>query len=167
MSTAQKIVLAARAQIGTRYVADYVSLKYPGGDVPKNTGACTDVVIRALRAVGFDLQKAVHEDMARNFRVYPRRWGLSRPDKNIDHRRVLNIRVFFTRKNWKVTKKGDYQPGDILTWDLGSSLTHTGIVSDRKNSRGVYLILHNIGPIASEADVLTAWPLTGHFRPKL
>ncbi len=167
MTTAQKIVLAARTQLGDRYVADYVSLKYPNGDVPKNTGACTDVVIRALRAIGFDLQKAVHEDMARNFGVYPRRWGLSRPDKNIDHRRVLNLRVFFARKNWKVTRKNDFQPGDILTWDLGGGLTHIGIVSDRKNPRGGYLILHNIGPVASESDVLSAWPLTGHFRPKL
>jgi hypothetical protein len=167
MTTPQKIVAAARAQLGTRYVADYVSLRYPGGDVPKNTGACTDVVIRALRAVGFDLQRAVHEDMARNFSLYPRKWSLRRPDKNIDHRRVLNLRVFFARKGWKVAKKGDFQPGDILTWDLSGGLTHTGIVSDRKGPRGLYLILHNIGPAASEADVLDAWPLTGHFRPKL
>jgi uncharacterized protein len=167
MTTAQKIVRAARAQIGDRYVPDYVALKYPGGDVPRGTGACTDVVIRALRAAGLDLQRAVHEDMARNFSVYPRRWGLRRPDKNIDHRRVLNLRVFFSRKGWKVVKRGDYQPGDIVTWDLPGGLTHTGIVSDRKNPQGSYLILHNIGPSASEADCLTAWPLTGHFRPKL
>ena len=164
MGVSEKIVASARAQIGTRYVADYVALKYPGGDVPKNTGACTDVVIRSLRAVGVDLQKLLHEDMARNFGAYPRKWGLRRPDANIDHRRVPNLRVYFTRKGWALGKSAPFLPGDIVTWDLPGGLTHTGIVSDRKNSKGVPLILHNIGPVASEADCLNAWPITGHFR---
>ena len=167
MGLPDKIVSSARAQIGTKYVADYVSLQYPGGDVPKNTGACTDVVIRALRSAGIDLQKLIHEDMAKNFGAYPRKWGLRRPDPSIDHRRVPNLRVCFTRKGWALGKSAPFLPGDLVTWDLPGGLTHIGIVSDRKNARGVPLILHNIGPVASEADCLRAWPITGHFRVKV
>jgi uncharacterized protein len=165
MTTAEKIVASARAQVGDRYVADYVSLKYPGGDVPKGQGACTDVVIRALRAAGYDLQKLVHDDMKRNFGLYPKKWGLRRPDPSIDHRRVPNLRVFFARFGQSLPLNKDFQPGDIVTWDLTpTSLTHCGIVSDRKNARGVPLILHNIGPQASEEDRLFAWKITGHYR---
>ena len=165
MTTAEKIVAAARAQVGDRYVADYVSLKYPGGDVAKGQGACTDVVVRSLRAAGIDIQKLLHEDMQRNFGLYPKKWGLRRPDPNIDHRRVPNLRVFFGRFAKSLPLNKDFQPGDIVTWDLTpSSLTHCGIVSDKKNTQGVHLILHNIGPTASEDDRLFAWKLTGHYH---
>jgi uncharacterized protein len=164
MTVAEKLVAAARAQIGDRYVADYVTLRYPNGDVPKNTGACTDVLIRSLRSTGIDLQRLVHEDMKKNFRLYPKNWGLKRPDPNIDHRRVLNLRVFFARFGKSLPLDADFQPGDLITWDLSGGLTHCGIISDRKNARGVFLILHNIGPSATEADCLFAFKMTGHFR---
>jgi len=165
MTKAEKIVAAARAQVGDRYVADYVSLRYPGGDVPRGQGACTDVVIRALRAVGYDLQKLVHEDMQRHFALYPKKWGLRRPDPSIDHRRVPNLRVYFQRHACSLPLNRDFAPGDIVTWDLTpGGLTHCGIVSDRKNAQGVPWILHNIGPVASEEDRLFAWKCTGHYR---
>lgn len=165
MTKAEKLVAAARAQVGDRYVADYVSLRYPGGDVPKGQGACTDVVIRALRAVGYDLQKLVHEDMTRHFALYPKKWGLRRPDPSIDHRRVPNLRVYFARHAKSLPLNRDFAPGDIVTWDLTpGGLTHCGMVSDKKNARGVPWILHNIGPVASEEDRLFAWKLTGHYR---
>ena len=165
MTTAQKLVAAARVQVGDRYVADYVSLRYPGGDVPKGQGACTDVLVRALRAAGYDLQKLVHEDMARNFGIYPKKWGLRRPDPSIVHRRVPNLRVFFGRFGKTLPSNRDFAPGDIVTWDLTPGcLTHCGIVSDKRSAKGVYWILHNIGPVASEDNRLFAWKITGHYR---
>lgn len=165
MTVAQKLVQAARAQVGDRYVADYVSLRYPGGDVPKGQGACTDVLVRALRAAGYDLQKLVHEDMKRNFGLYPKKWGLRRPDPSIDHRRVPNLRVFLGRFGKTLPVDREFAPGDLVTWDLTpGGLTHCGIVSDKKNARGNYWILHNIGPVASEDDRLFAWKITGHYR---
>lgn len=162
----------ARQQIGVtvRYDGSYVQLPYPGGDVPMDYGVCTDVVIRALRKLGFDLQKAVHEDMAAHFSAYPKNWGLKRPDKNIDHRRVPNLRTYFTRQGWALPitdKPGDYQPGDLVTCLVGGNLPHIMIVSDRKTADGEPLIIHNIGAGTQEEDGLFAYPITGHYRPRL
>lgn len=163
------IVTAARQQIGvtTRYVPDYVALDYPGGDVPRQTGVCTDVVIRALRGVGQDLQKLVHEDMKAHFTRYPQNWGLSRPDRNIDHRRVPNLRAFFKRKGLSLPvtqQEKDYLPGDLVTCTVAGKLPHIMVVSDRKNPQGVPLVIHNIGSGAVEEDRLFDFPLTGHYR---
>lgn len=163
------IVDAARAQIGVTKTYDpaYVSLKYPGGDVPKDRGVCTDVIVRALRDKEVDLQKLVHEDMKANFSKYPKNWGLSRPDKNIDHRRVPNLRAFFKRRGLelKVTKnKEDYQPGDLVTCTVAGNRPHIMLVSNKKNSDGVPLVIHNIGGGASEDDDLFSFPITGHYR---
>lgn len=166
------VVHSARAQIGqtTEYDPAYVSLKYPGGDVPMSKGVCTDVVIRALRkSRNMDLQKLVHEDMRRNFSKYPKIWGLKRPDKNIDHRRVPNLRTFFKRKGWSlaVTKnKNDYKPGDLVTCTVAGRLPHIMIVSDRKTANGTPLVIHNIGSGTVEEARLFEFPLTGHYRVK-
>ena len=164
----------ARQQIGVtiEYDPSYVSLKYPGGDVPQDRGVCTDVVIRAMRHLNFDLQKEVHEDMKKNFAAYPSRknWGLKRPDKNIDHRRIPNLQTFFKRKGWSLPisqNPADYQPGDIVTCLLGDTLPHIMIVSDRKSAEGIPLIIHNIGGGTEEEDCLFTFPLNGHYRPKL
>ena len=163
------IVTAARKQIGvtTRYVPDYVSLSYPGGDVPIETGVCTDVVIRALRGVDRDLQKLVHVDMKANFSKYPKNWGLSRTDRSIDHRRVPNLRAYFKRKGMAlpVTKKAsDYLPGDLVTCTVAGKLPHIMIVSDKETAKGVPLVIHNIGSGVCEEDRLFDFPLTGHYR---
>ena len=163
------IVKAAREQIGvtTRYVPDYVSLDYPGGDVPKGTGVCTDVAIRALRGTGHDLQKLVHEDMRANFSRYPTNWGLKRTDRSIDHRRVPNLKTYFKRKgkSLKVSKKGeDYLPGDLVTCTVAGKLPHIMIVSDKKNAKGEPLVIHNIGAGTKEEDRLFDFPITGHYR---
>lgn len=164
----------ARRQIGVTvsYDPSYVSLKYPGGDVPMDRGVCTDVVIRAMRLLYLDLQKEVHEDMKKNFSAYPskKNWGLKKPDKNIDHRRVPNLRTFFTRKGWQVPitdNAADYLPGDIVTCTLGGKLPHIMIVSDRQSEDGTPLIIHNIGDGTQEEDLLFAFPINGHFRPQL
>ena len=162
----------ARRQIGVTLVYDpaYVRLNYPGGDVPQDRGVCTDVVIRAMRQLNFDLQKEVHEDMKQNFALYPKRWGLKRPDKNIDHRRVPNLQTFFKRKGWSLpvtTNKADYKPGDLVTCTVAGSLPHIMIVSDRKAADGTPLIIHNIGAGTEEEDCLFTFPLTGHYRAKL
>ncbi len=165
-----RLVTDARAQVGVTvgYDPAYRKLAYPGGDVPMETGVCCDVVIRALRKQDMDLQKLVHEDMKANFAKYPQNWGLKKPDSNIDHRRVPNLRRYFERQGWAVgvsTNAVAYRPGDIVTWDLGRGLTHIGIVSDRKSASGTPLIVHNIGRGAREEDVLFAYNLTGHYRP--
>ncbi|MGZ4842535.1 MAG: DUF1287 domain-containing protein [Candidatus Angelobacter sp.] len=151
-----------------RYDPAYVRLAYPGGDVPAETGVCTDEVIRAYRAVGIDLQKEVHEDMAANFSAYPRKWGRREPDPNIDHRRVPNLMVFFSRKgeSLPITDRAeDYAPGDLVTWDLGRGLTHIGMVVDRKAMFARrYMIVHNIGQGPKMEDVLFDWKITGHYR---
>lgn len=162
----------ARRQIGVtvEYDPAYVCLEYPGGDVPEERGVCTDVVIRALRLLNFDLQKEVHEDMKRHFSAYPGRWGLKGPDKNIDHRRVPNLQTFFKRRGWQlpVTQTAaDYKPGDLVTCLLGDYLPHIMIVSDRKNEAGTPLIIHNIGAGTEEEDCLFAFPMTGHYRVNL
>ncbi|QJE95800.1 DUF1287 domain-containing protein [Luteolibacter luteus] len=167
-----KIVSAARKQVGVTlyYTPDYEQLAYPGGDLPMHRGVCTDVIIRALReGLGKDLQKLVHEDMRANFSAYPKNWGLSRPDKNIDHRRVPNLQAFFKRSGFavKVTKDpADYEAGDLVTCTVPPHLPHVMIVSDKKNAEGVPLVIHNIGGGAQEEDKLFTYPLTGHYRWK-
>jgi len=152
-----------------RYVSEYVRIPYPGGDVPADTGVCTDEIIRSYRAVGIDLQKEVHEDMQRNFAAYPdQRWRLSHPDSNIDHRRVPNLMVFFERKGQSLPisdRAANYLPGDLVTWDLGRNVPHIGIVVDQKSRvNGRYLIVHNIGEGPKMEDVLFNWKITGHYR---
>jgi len=167
------LVAAARAQVGVTVAYDpaYAVIAYPGGDVPMDRGVCTDVVIRALRRHGLDLQQAVHEDMRRNFADYPRMWGLRAPDRNIDHRRVPNLMRWFARRGWELPlsdRAQDYQPQDIVTWKLqGSGLLHIGIVSDLASSRGVPLILHNIGAGTREDDILFDHAIIGHYRPRI
>ena len=171
VTNAADIVTAARAQIGvtTSYDPAYRKLAYPNGDVPVETGVCTDVVVRALRKQNADLQKLVHEDMRANFSAYPNNWGLSAPDPNIDHRRVPNLCAYFTRagKSVPITKNAaDYKPGDIVAWNLraSGSLPHIGIVSDKKSNTGTPLIIHNIGAGAREEDMLFNYTITAHFR---
>ncbi len=157
-----------RTQHTVRYDPAYVRLPYPGGDVPADTGVCTDEVIRAYRAVGIDLQKEVHEDMAANFSAYPTRWHRQGPDPNIDHRRVPNLMVFFSRKgeSLPITDRAeDFAPGDLVTWDLGRGLTHIGMVADRKTVfTRRYMIVHNIGAGPKLEDVLFDWKIIGHYR---
>jgi uncharacterized protein YijF (DUF1287 family) len=157
-----------RTEHVVRYDPAYVHLAYPGGDVPAETGVCTDEVIRAYRAVGIDLQKEVHEDMAANFAAYPRKWRRQEPDPNIDHRRVPNLVVFFSRKGESLPisdRAEDYAPGDLVTWDLGRGLTHIGMVVDRKTLIARrYMIVHNIGAGPKLEDVLFEWKITGHYR---
>jgi uncharacterized protein YijF (DUF1287 family) len=168
----QRLVASAIARTHhvVRYDPAYVRIPYPGGDVPADTGVCTDEIIRSYRSVGVDLQKEVHEDMAQNFDLYPRRWRwlTSRPDSNIDHRRVPNLMVFFARKgeSLALSARGeDYAPGDIVTWDLGGGVPHVGLVVDRKSSQsGRYMIVHNIGQGPRMEDVLLNWKITGHYR---
>jgi uncharacterized protein YijF (DUF1287 family) len=153
-----------------RYDPAYVRIPYPGGDVPADTGVCTDEIIRSYRSVGVDLQKEVHEDMAQNLDLYPRRWRwlTSHPDTNIDHRRVPNLMVFFARKGESLalsTRAEDYAPGEIVTWDLGGGVLHVGIVVDQKSApSGRFLIVHNIGQGPRMEDVLFRWKITGHYR---
>jgi len=150
-----------------------VRIAYPGGDVPAGTGVCTDEVIRSYRAVGIDLQREVHEDMENHFAAYPRKWNASRAavprtDTNIDHRRVPNLMVFFSRKGKGLplsTNAADYHPGDLVTWNLGAGITHIGIVVDQKSPEtGRYLIVHNIGQGPQMEDVLFNWRIIGHYR---
>jgi uncharacterized protein YijF (DUF1287 family) len=166
---ADALVSAAREQVGVTLSYDpaYRRLNYPNGDVPLRTGVCTDVVTRALRQQGLDLQQAVHQDMRANFRLYPKNWGLSRPDSNIDHRRVPNLMTWFKHQGWALPLGQDaerYRPGDIVTWDLGGGLTHIGIVSDRQAGSGVPLVLHNIGRGTQEEDIIFSFKITGHYR---
>jgi len=150
------------------YDASYFRIDYPNGDVPADRGVCTDVVIRAFRKMGIDLQKKVHEDMRNNFHRYPKNWGLTKPDKNIDHRRVPNLITFFSRYGKTLPTSNfakDYTPGDIVTWDLGGGVGHIGIVVNRKSDDGErYLIVHNIGGGQVLADCLFSYTITGHFQ---
>ena len=167
--TQAKIKAGARKQIGDSYDASYCSLSYPNGDPPAGRGACTDVVVRGLRAAGFDLQALVHADMNRHWNEYPHSYGLPRPDPNIDHRRVPNLKVFFRRHGQtlpdSVTPEtlSTWQPGDVVCWKLPGGADHTGIVSDRQNAEGIPLAIHNTG-ICQEQDVLTVWTIAGHYR---
>ncbi|QYF95260.1 DUF1287 domain-containing protein [Massilia sp. PAMC28688] len=166
---AAQLVQAAKKQIGVtlRYDPRYEKLAYPGGDVPIERGVCTDVVVRAYRHLGVDLQKLVHEDMSRAWKAYPKAWQLKRPDRNIDHRRVLNLATWFGRhgETLAVSRDGrDYRPGDIVTWMIPPNLPHIGVVSGEKGWNGAPLIVHNVGSGTVEDDVLFAWPITGHYR---
>ena len=150
------------------YDPAYVILAYPNGDVPANKGVCTDVIIRAYRKLGIDLQKEVHEDMQSHFNQYPKSWGMSHTDKNIDHRRVGNLMTFFARHGnvKKITKDPrDYQPGDIVAWNLGGGLTHIGIVVNQKSADGQrYMIVHNIGAGQVVEDCLFDYKIIGHYQ---
>lgn len=165
-----KLVAAARQQTRSAVIYDgsYTRIAYPMGDVPLARGVCTDVVIRAYRAIGIDLQVLVHEDMRGHFGLYPRLWGLSQPDTNIDHRRVPNLQKFFERVDAKVRDAGAapaYLAGDLVTWMLPGNLPHIGIVSDRRaTDTSRPLIIHNIGAGPVEEDMLFAYPITGHYR---
>lgn len=166
----ETLVTAARERIDkqVRYDGAYVSIDYPMGDVPESQGVCTDLVIRAYRKLGVDLQQLVHEDMRANFEKYPSLWGLSKPDSNIDHRRVPNLQVFFKRHGEALqisNSASDYRPADVVTWMLPGNLPHIGIISnifaaDKKTP----LVIHNIGNGPEENDNLFAFPITGHFR---
>ncbi len=150
------------------YDPGYYNIEYPGGDVPQDKGVCTDVIIRAYRKLGIDLQKEVHEDMEANFDKYPKYWELTRPDKNIDHRRVPNLIFFFTRHGVVKPisdKSEDYVPGDIVCWNLGGEIMHIGIVVNKKSNDGKrYLIAHNIGRGQVLADCLFEFRIIGHFQ---
>jgi uncharacterized protein YijF (DUF1287 family) len=161
------LVVAARTQVGRTLIYDprYEKLAYPMGDVPIARGVCTDVVIRAFRGQGIDLQRLVHEDMRGHFKAYPQAWGLARPDANIDHRRVPNLATYFKRRGMELAPDnyplGDYRAGGMLP----GNLPHIGIVSDRTDpASGRPLVIHNIGTGTREEDMLTAYPITGHFR---
>lgn len=152
------------------YDGRYFSIPYPNGDVPKGIGVCTDVVVRGYRKLGIDLQKEVHEDMKANFAQYPKLWGLKSTDKNIDHRRVPNLMMYFKRKGAEKSisaKAADYLPGDIVCWNLSGGLTHIGIVVDKKSTDGKRnLIVHNIGAGQVVADCLFDFKIIGHYRYK-
>jgi uncharacterized protein len=167
-----KLVAAAieRTNHSVKYVSAYVRLDYPGGDVPADTGVCSDEIIRAYRAVGVDLQKEVHEDIVKNWSDYPakKNWHQAHPDSNIDHRRVPNLMVFFTRKGESLpisSRPKDYSPGDIVTWDLGGNVPHIGMVVNVNSAEsGRPLLVHNIGQGPKMEDVLFSWKITGHYR---
>ncbi len=166
---AHRLSRAALDLTGNEVIYDpgYYALEYPNGDVPADRGVCSDVVIRAYRALGTDLQKEVHEDMKTHFDLYPRHWGLSRPDPNIDHRRVPNLMTFFERHGRvkPVTDDpADYRPGDIVCWNLGGAITHIGIVVDRRSERGDgYQVVHNIGAGQVLEDCLFGYRIIGHY----
>lgn len=166
----RRLAEAARERLThcVTYDGGYRRIGYPGGDVPDSVGVCSDLVIRAYRALGVDLQREVHEDMTAHFDAYPDRWGLTAPDPNIDHRRVPNLEAFFTRKGISLPvtlDAGDYRPGDVVTWLLPGNLPHIGIVVDGRSGDGARpLIVHNIGRGPRLEDVLFRYLITGHFR---
>lgn len=153
------------------YDPAYFKIPYPNGDVPAGKGVCTDVVIRAYRTLGIDLQKNVHEDMKPNFKLYPKDWGRKTTDTNIDHRRVYNLMVFFGRKGVKkpMSKNAtDYLPGDIVCWNLSGNMSHIGLVINKKSADGKrYLIVHNIGNGQEVSDCLFSWKIIGHYQYKV
>jgi len=164
-SIRQTIAVAAASQVGitTIYDPSYVTLRYPGGDLPRERGVCADVVIRAFQVAGIDLQREVHEDMRGNFRVYPRNWGLRAPDANIDHRRVPNLMTYFSRRGKSVD--GSFEPGDVVAWRLSGGYFHIGIVAeDVVPGTSRHYMVHNIGQGAQKEDVLNAFAIIGHYR---
>lgn len=168
--TVQRVIEAAVEQ--TRYTHNYdpsyTKIAYPNGDVPLDRGVCSDVVIRAFRRVGVDLQKEVHEDMGQHFSAYPRGWGLTKPDSNIDHRRVPNLMTYFKRRSKALplsTRGSDYLPGDIVAWKLTNGLLHIGIVTNiLSEGSDRYKVVHNIGAGARIEDVLFSWEVIGRYR---
>ena len=168
---ASQLVAAARAQVGVTTIYDpaFVKLVYPGGDLPRERGVCTDVIVRAYRdAFGIDLQELVHADMLASFASYPPMWGRRAPDTSIDHRRVLNLKVFFRRKGRQLPvsrSPADYAPGDLVTQELPGGLQHIVIVSDARSEDGTRpLVIHNIGQGTRIEDTLFVYRITGHFR---
>lgn len=165
----KKLVNAAIALTKKKVIYDptYYRIAYPNGDVPEGRGVCTDVIIRAYRTLGYDLQQLIHEDMAKNFSKYPKKWGMKTTDTNIDHRRVPNQMLFFSRFGKTKTisnKASDYIPGDIVAWDLGKGLTHIGLVINQKSTDGKrYLIVHNIGYGQEISDCLFSFKIIGHY----
>lgn len=173
----KKLVAEAlnQTKIKVSYNPAYLQIKYPNGDVPANTGVCTDLVIRAYRSVGIDLQKEVHEDMVKHFNDYPKLWKLKSPDSNIDHRRVPNLMTYFSKKKAELVisnKSEDYFPGDIVAWNLQNNkgmrgITHIGVVTNQKSANGkTYLIAHNIGAGNVIEDMLFEYTIIGHYRFK-
>ena len=169
-SLGERIAAAAVAQVGVtlQYDPAYARIGYPGGDVPLGRGVCSDVVIRALRRQGVDLQRLVHEDMRASFAAYPNKWGLRRPDRNIDHRRVLNLQRYFERRGFALpisANPRDYATGDLVAYALPGNLPHIGVVAAQRSSDGLRpLLVHNIGAGAQLEDVLFAWKVVGHYR---
>lgn len=170
LSTPDLILLGARKEVtnATRYDASYQNISYPGGDVSSDVGACTDVIIRAYRNAGIDLQKLIHEDMQNNFNLYPQKWGLQCPDTNIDHRRIPNQMCFFNRYGKPLSLDlenhlDDWQWGDVVYWRFRNGDEHCGIISDRTKKDGIPLVIHNCG-ITKEEDCLLRWQITGHYR---
>jgi uncharacterized protein len=166
----KQVVDSAIDQIGQTFEYDpsYSKINYPNGDVPLDRGVCADVIVRAFRSPGVDLQKEIHEDMSAHFDAYPSKWGASQPDSNIDHRRVANLMTFFNRqgKSVPITKlPSDYLPGDVVAWQLDTQRLHIGIVTDaRLDGMHNYLIVHNVGAGARIEDVLMSWKIIGHYR---
>jgi uncharacterized protein YijF (DUF1287 family) len=158
----------AQAGVTTEYDPAYVALEYPNGDVPEKTGVCSDVIVRAFRKAGVDLQKEVHEDMKAARSAYPTKWGANAPDKNIDHRRVLNLMKYFDRRGKSLpisNEAADYQPGDVVAWELSNGVDHIGIVTNMlSESADRYLIVHNIGAGTRIEDVVFTWTIKGHYR---
>jgi uncharacterized protein len=167
---ADSLVAAAQAQVGITLMYDgaYVTLEYPGGDVSRERGVCSDVLVRAYRALGVDLQVLIHEDMCLHFDAYPQHWGLTKPDRNIDHRRVLNLMRFFERHGRTLPAPSDagaYDPGDIVAWELAPGIHHIGLVSGQRDPvTGHPLIIHNVGAGARCEEFLFAYPIVGHYR---
>lgn len=165
------LIEGAMKQLGVtvHYDPSYVALSYPGGDIPIESGVCSDVIIRAYRHAGIDLQREIHEDMKRNFNAYPQRWRLKRPDRNIDHRRVLNLMTWFKRRGSELPisdRNEDYLPGDVVVWRLDNGLPHIGMVSNMpsKSACNRFLVVHNIGAGVQIEDVLFCWRVIGHYR---
>jgi uncharacterized protein len=166
---ARRLAAAALEQTSASvtYDGSYRRIAYPGGDVPANIGVCADVIIRAYRSLGADLQVKVHEDMRRDFAAYPRIWGLKQPDTNIDHRRVPNLRTFLRRAGAEIavsTSASSYRPGDLVTWTVPPNLPHIGIVAEGVAESGRPLMVHNIGRGPELEDMLFQFPITGHYR---
>jgi len=167
-----KLSDAAIAIIDPKIIYDpsYFSIKYPNGDIPKNKGVCTDVIIRSYRKLGIDLQKEVHEDIKSHFSKYPnlKKWGMTKTDSNIDHRRVPNLAIFFERKGTKLAvskSANDYKTGEIVTWLINNKLPHIGIITDRKSNDGKRnLIVHNVGNGQVLEDCLFSYTIVGHYK---
>lgn len=156
-----------RLKYRVRYDGSYVTIPYPNGDVPASQGVCTDEIIRIYRAVGFDLQRLVYEDFHKSPSAHPNKWKGPRPDANIDHRRVPNLMVFFSRNGARLPvteQEDDYKAGEIVAWDLGGGLLHIGVLVDERSTGGVPLVVHNIGKGPRMEDILFAWKIIGHYR---
>lgn len=163
-----RLIAAAESQIGktVSYDPEYRAIGYPMGDVPLETGVCSDVVIRAYRTQGIDLQQKVHEDMKENFDLYPKKWHIKTTDRNIDHRRVPNLQTFFKRHGTSLPKNSDFKPGDIVTWNLSitGEIPHIGLIAKENASDGTPLVIHNIGKGTQKENILFKYTVTGHYR---